>query len=189
MRRLVPVLTLGLAAAFLAPAANLPRPASEFEVKLPTGRQVNVNDHRGKVVVVEILLTTCPHCQKSARILSSLYKEYGPKGLQPIGAAINDNALALVPDFVKAQGVTYPVGVARREDAYRFLQHDMMRPMQMPQLVFIDRKGMIRAQYTGVDPFFTDEERNMRAMIETLLKEPAGAAGSSKAQTPKKGTK
>jgi hypothetical protein len=36
--------------------------------------------------------------------------------------------------------------------------------------VFIDKKGMIRAQHIGDDPFFQNEDKNTRAMIESLLK-------------------
>jgi hypothetical protein len=42
----------------------------------------------------------------------------------------------------------------------------------MPQLVFIDRKGIVRAQYAGDDDFFKEaEETNMRKQIEALLKD------------------
>jgi hypothetical protein len=44
--------------------------------------------------------------------------------------------------------------------------------MYVPILVFIDRKGMIRYQYTGDDPFFQNQEKNVRETIEQLLKEP-----------------
>jgi hypothetical protein len=46
----------------------------------------------------------------------------------------------------------------------------------MPQLVFIDRTGVIRAYYPGTDKFFLDEEKNMRAQLESLLKAPAKGA-------------
>jgi hypothetical protein len=42
-------------------------------------------------------------------------------------------------------------------------------------MVFIDRKGVIRAQYPGSDKFYENEEANMRKEIEALLKEPGGA--------------
>jgi len=43
----------------------------------------------------------------------------------------------------------------------------------MPQVVVIDRKGTIRAQYAGDDKFFerADQEKNFRDLIEPLLKE------------------
>ncbi len=51
-----------------------------------------------------------------------------------------------------------------------------MARLIMPQLVFIDRQGTIRAQYRGEDKFFGDDlEKNMREQIESLLikEEPA----------------
>jgi hypothetical protein len=59
----------------------------------------------------------------------------------------------------------------------------------VPQLVFIDRKGVIRAQYGGSDPFVaSNEEANIRGMVEKLLREggapttakPPAAKGTSK---------
>jgi hypothetical protein len=47
--------------------------------------------------------------------------------------------------------------------------------MYVPVLVFIDRKGMIRHQYLGDDPFQQNQEKNLRDTIEALLKEPAGS--------------
>ena len=45
----------------------------------------------------------------------------------------------------------------------------------MPQLALIDRKGVIRAQYPGNDKFFQDEEKNLRAVFDSLLKEGSGS--------------
>jgi hypothetical protein len=53
--------------------------------------------------------------------------------------------------------------------------------------VFIDRKGVIQAQFQGGSDFFKDEEKNVRAKIEEMLKAPSaaprgsGAKGVSKA--------
>ncbi len=53
-------------------------------------------------------------------------------------------------------------------------------------MVIIDRKGMIRAQYSGEDDFFRNLDTNLRAQLETLLKEPAGAATRPKARPARK---
>ena len=43
----------------------------------------------------------------------------------------------------------------------------------MPQVAVIDRKGLIRAQLAGDDPFFkeAEHEKNFRGLLEPLLKE------------------
>jgi hypothetical protein len=47
----------------------------------------------------------------------------------------------------------------------------------MPILVFIDRKGMIRAEYQGGDDFISspNQEQNIRAEIQKLLPRPAAS--------------
>src|ERR1039458_1055228 len=110
--------------------------------------------------------------------------EFGPRGFQPIGAAINDNAQALVPEFIRKFGLTYPVGVTPLAMAYDFLGLNIIEPSPMPQLVFIDRKGIVRAQYAGDDDFFKEaEETNMRKQIEALLKDTGPTKSRSEEHT------
>lgn len=162
----------------MAAAVEIPRQSPEYAVTLPNGQQLSIGQHKGKVIALEFLFTTCPHCQQTGKLLSKLYTAYGPKGFQPIGVAINPNPD--VPNFVRQFGINYPVGTASRESAFTYLQHTIMSPnFYVPQLVFIDRTGKIRAQYSGNDPFFAKEEDNVRAMIEKLLAE-GGAAKTAK---------
>jgi thiol-disulfide isomerase/thioredoxin len=150
-------------------AARVPRPSPEMVVRLNGGEQLLLSKYRGKVVALEFLLTTCPHCQRCSGVINKLYEEYGPKGFQPIGAAVNDGAENLVIGFVHNLGLKFPVGVANREMAYNYL--GITANTYFPTLVFIDRKGVIRAQYSGDNEFFKDEEPNIRKMIESLLKD------------------
>jgi hypothetical protein len=46
----------------------------------------------------------------------------------------------------------------------------------VPHMVFIDRRGVIRAEYPGEDPFFKDAAKNVRAELDRLLKTPAAPA-------------
>ena len=172
-----------LMAAFVAATAfgaEIPRKAPELIIDLPNGAKLPISKYKGKVIAVEILLTGCSHCQAATRTIAKLNKEYGPKGFQPIGGAINEDAAQQLATFIKEQGVNYPVGLLNRDNAYAFLQHSVMMTMPMPQLVFIDRQGMIRAQYSGTSAFFNDEERNMREQIESLLKEPVKLTATAK---------
>ncbi|HYZ85879.1 MAG TPA: TlpA disulfide reductase family protein [Bryobacteraceae bacterium] len=151
---------------------TVPRPAIDFPITLPGGSKISPTQKKGKVVIVEVLLTTCPHCQESARVFTKLLKEYGPKGLEVMGAAVNPDAD--IPGFVKTTGATFPIGTVPRESVFGFLEHSMMRPnMYFPVVVIIDRKGVVRGQFSGTDPFFKAEEANLRAMIDKLIAEGA----------------
>lgn len=165
---------------------TIPRPSPNYTITLPDGQPVTLNQYKGKVIALEFLLTTCPHCQTTARIMTKLEKELGPKGFQPLGAAINPNPD--IADFRRQTGASYPIGTAVRETVYGYLEHSIMSPqLMMPQLVFIDKTGTIRAQYAGTDTFFEDQEKNIRAMVEKLTSE--GAAPSKKTATPTPATK
>jgi len=144
----------------------------------------------GKVVVLEFLFTTCPHCQHASQLMTQLQKEYGPKGFQPIGVAFNDMSKMLVPDFVRDFKVGFPVGYAQREAVNLFLQNPPENALHVPQLVFIDRKGVVRKQSLPRNDGDTAAEANVRKEIELLLSEPAGGASSKAkpASTAKKGS-
>jgi len=156
-------------------AANLPRPAPEYAVKLTNGKQVLLSEQRGKVVTLMFFMTTCPHCQQTATLLERLKKEYGPRGYEPLAVGFNDNARQLIPGFIRQNGLTYPVGYDDREPVYSYLERSPVMRTFVPILLFIDRSGTIRTQYFGDDAFYQNQEKNIQSMIEKLLQEPATA--------------
>src|SRR5262249_2207122 len=124
------------------------------------------------------ILTTCPHCQKTIGYLIQAQNEYGPHGFQVVASAIQGGAEQAVPAFVQAFHTNFPVGFNDVMTAMSFMQHPPMVKPQMPLLAFLDRKGVIRAQYEGDDAkfFSDDQEKNIRRQIEELLKAPGGSA-------------
>ena len=52
-----------------------------------------------------------------------------------------------------------------------YMQHPPDKIPSMPILVFIDRRGYIRAKYEGADPFIEspNQEQNIRAEIQKLI--------------------
>jgi peroxiredoxin len=170
-------------------SADIPRKAPEFAIDTNSGKQILLSQARGKVVALAFILTTCPHCQHTVQILTKLQNEYGPRGFQVLASAIEDNAGQAVPDFTKRFQPSFPVGFNKRDSVLEFLQHPVMLRLLMPQLVFIDRQGTIRAQYSGDDNLFSgDQEKNLRDQIETLLKEgsPNGTAQKKTVRARKK---
>ena len=159
-----------LPAAFcLVLAAAVPRAAADLTYKLPGGQTQNLKQYRGKVVALEFILTTCPHCQAASKVMSRMQKEFGPSGFQAVDVAVNDGAASLVPAFVKDFGVTYPVGYTDDRTALRFLDLAPQRVL-FPQMVLIDREGMIRYQSDVAGDALVVDESALRAKIEALLK-------------------
>ena len=162
-------------AAVLACGAEVPRPSLDFTVDFPNAKPLQISQYRGKVIVLAFILTTCPHCQKTVGFLSTLQNEFGSRGFQVVACAIDEMAGMLVPDFVTRFHPPFPVGFSPRDPVLNFLEHPSMLRMYMPQIAFIDRDFVIKAQYGGDDPFFHEDqqEKNLRDQIETLLKEGA----------------
>ena len=106
-------------------------------------------------------------------MLSRFSTEYGPRGFQPLGVAFNDMASLLLPDFIKQAQASFPIGYSPRDPVLGFLQHPTILRFVVPQMVLVDRKGMIRGQTTaeGGEAFY--EEKSLRGKIEALLQEPA----------------
>jgi thiol-disulfide isomerase/thioredoxin len=165
--------------------AEIPRPSPDYTITFPDGQKTSVLQQKGKVLAVEFMLTTCSHCQDTAKILTRLHKEFGAKGFEPLGIAINPNPR--IPEFISTFKVSYPIGTGSHEGAYTYLQQSLMnQSLQMPQLVFIDRAGMIRGQFQRSDSFFENEEKNARALVIQLLQDQAGKKAAT--TTPKKRT-
>jgi len=157
-------------AAPLVQAATIPRPAPDFSINLAPGKTIRLSQYKGKTVVLAFILTYCSHCQKSVGFLTKDQQEFGPRGLQVLASAI-DNPIA-VPGFIQQFSPPFPVGFNSNEDAMGFMQHVPMMTSYMPMMAFIDKDGVIRAQYEGNDPFLSEgvQEKNLRDKIEELLK-------------------
>jgi hypothetical protein len=124
--------------------------------------------------------------------LSGIQKELGPKGFQPLEAAINEHPD--VPGFVKTFKPSFPVGIADGVQARNYLQLGPTQQAFVPLLVMIDRQGNIRYQHTGGEQQYFDEDLikqalNLRGEIDKLLAEgqkPARPAAQKKRTAAKK---
>ena len=180
---LKPILVPLLSAALLAPlarAGTLPRPAGEFSVSTTAGKPVLLSQYKGKVVALMFFLTYCSHCQKITSFLIEDQNQYGPRGFQVLASAVEDGAAAAVPGFLKKFNPPFPVGYNVRQPVVDFLQRPIAERLLMPQLVFIDRRGVLLEQYAGDSPFLDEAKaaQNLRSKIEELLLQ--GAATGKK---------
>jgi peroxiredoxin len=180
--RLVRAALVLFGAAILLPAIPpVPRPAPDFEVRFTDGTKLPLRFFRGKVVALTFIATTCPHCQHDSQVLTNLYAEYGSRGFQPVAVAFNPMANLYVQDFVKDFGIKHPVGFSPVEPVLAFLGISTMERYVYPQIVWIDRKGIIRSQTPALgDDTKMLQEPYWREMIEKLIKEPAEGANAAK---------
>jgi len=155
----------------LAAADESVRKAPELAFTIPGQGPKLLSQYRGKVVALEFIFTTCPHCQAASKLMSKLQTEYGPRGLQVLDIAVNPNADLLVENFAKEFQVTFPVGWTPSDQMTTFMGFEPGRYV-VPQLVLIDRQGNIRYQTPAKEDENWDKlmkEDAIRAHIEELL--------------------
>ena len=92
-------------------------------------------------------------------------------------AAINQNPE--LPAFISQYKPTFPVGTADPTAALQYLEWPPGKRPLVPLMVFVDRQGIIRSEYSGADEDFLSEQKmdeHIRAEVQKLLSERAAPA-------------
>ena len=136
-------------------------PAPDFTLQDLNGQEVRLSDLKGKVVVLNFWATWCPPCRKEIPDFNELQAQYGDKGVQFIGVALDEEGLAKVKKWTSTNPVNYPVVIA---DAAIKKAYGEMNAI--PVTLLIDRQGMIRTKYIGMR-----QKAIVESMIAPLLSE------------------
>jgi peroxiredoxin len=184
MASLTILLLLGLPAVAAAP---VPRQSPELTFTDPAGHAVSLSSLKGQVVVLEFLLVRCPSCLRVAQTVNKLYGEMGGRGFRPIGIVF-DNGIGgpAVRNFADLLKINYPVGYATSDMVDGYLGRALMERFQVPQLVVIDRAGMIRAQSRPTGEANLIDETYLRNLVRDLLEEDIPAGGPRQMTPPPK---
>lgn len=167
------------------PSAPVPRQSPDFAINEPSGKTVQLSSFKGKVVMIEFLFLRSRSCLDLVQTMNKLNGELGSRGFQPIAIAFpapqSDANQALVSSLVDSFNLTYPVGYTTKEDVDKFLSRTGTETLRIPQVVIIDRAGMIRAQTGGHEGNLNlEKEAYLRTTLEGLLNEGAAAATKKK---------
>jgi len=171
--------SLSVAFAVSAGAGEVPRTPPPFSIQRVGDSPLPLSKYRGKVVAVAFISTTCPHCQNLTKTLSGIYSDYASRGVEILECAFNEDMV--LPAFIKQFNPPFPVGYAKRNDVYAYLQYSVIetKPVYVPHMVFLDKTGVIRGDYPGEDSFFLNPEKSIREELDKLLKPPATTASSA----------
>lgn len=168
---MVKTFALLLGMSLLASAGETLRKAPELSFTIPGKGPQLLSQYRGKVVALSFIFTTCPHCQAESKVLTKFQQEFGARGLQVLDVAVNPNADLLVENFSKDYQVGFPVGWIPQDQMVAFMGFSSAR-FVVPQLVLIDRKGMIHYQTPALEDENWDKlmkEDAIHQHIEELL--------------------
>jgi cytochrome c biogenesis protein CcmG/thiol:disulfide interchange protein DsbE len=119
--------------------------APAFTLTDLTGKSVSLADFKGKVVVLDFWATWCPPCRKEIPDFISIQGEYGARGVQVVGVALDE--MPKVQAFVRDNGMNYPVLMGNDDVVARYGGIE-----GIPTTFIIDRKGKIVDRFEGFRP-------------------------------------
>jgi peroxiredoxin len=166
MRNLIAVL---LCCGALASAQG-PRRAPGFALPDPKMKFHDLADYRGKVLVLEFMQTTCPHCARFADVLAQVGPKYGDKvAVLAVANRSTDNP-GQIAQYISGHGIGYPVLMDQGQMMFSYV----LSPghADVPHVYVIDPRGYIRADYVyGLTTTDIFEGKGLFAEIDKALGE------------------
>jgi peroxiredoxin len=107
----------------------------------------DLNDYAGKVVVVNVMRTACPHCTEFSKVLQAAEKKYA--GQVKVLSFVNppDNQ-ASVKRYQIANGISTTMLFDCGQASASYLKVTPQNPsFEVPHFFVIDQKGIIREDY------------------------------------------
>ena len=149
------------------PSPLVGRPAPAFALTTFDGKAVSLEDHRGKVIVLNFWASWCyPACYEEAPVLEASWRRAEAQGVVVLGVAIQDKDPASL-EFIQRFGLTFP----NAPDPAGKVSIDY-GVYGVPETFVIDRRGVIRRKHVGAVT-----EAVFREWVEPLLGESAAATG------------
>ena len=159
-----------------APVAKLStagmKPVPDLSLKDLSGKQVDLKDFRGKVVLVNFWATWCDPCREEIPWLIELQKKYGDQGFQVLGVAMDDEGSKVVQPFVEKERfdvqdqklpMNYPILIGDSDGADKFLG-GIGGIVGLPTSVLVSRDGKrVKNTIGPVDP--EQLERDIQSLL------------------------
>jgi len=132
-------------------------------------RQHDLADYRGRVVLIDIMKTDCPHCQTLSKQLEQVKARYGQQVAILSVVTPPDNQQTVLR-YIQANFLTTPVLFDCGQMAASYLKVTPQNPtVHLPHLFIIDSQGVIRHDYS----FETDpqafEGKALFAVLDRIL--------------------
>lgn len=133
--------------ALLASGELSNRRAPGFTLPDMNYRYYDLQDYRGKIVLVDIMRTECPHCQALTRTLERVKAKYGDK-LVVLAVVNPPDTGASVMQYTRTMGTTSTFLLDCGQMAASYLKATPQKPaFDVPHLFLIDGNGWIRNDF------------------------------------------
>jgi thiol-disulfide isomerase/thioredoxin len=140
-------------------------------------------DYRGKVVILEFMQTTCPHCAAFAPILNEVLQKYGDRVVVVAIANSQRDNQGTVAQYISGHQVKYPILFDAGQMAYSYFRS---QSFDNPHVFLIDGAGTIKNDF-GYSPMTAEifEGKAIFPEIDKLLSG-GGVPAKNAAPTKKK---
>jgi len=128
--------------------------APNFKLATLSGKEFNLSDFKGKVVLLNFWGTWCMPCRKEIPDLVNLQSNYNQDGLEIVGITLNSGSAFAIQKFADKKNINYTILTDIEDDeTYRVtLKYGMAIGQQIsavPTTLIIDREGYIVKGYIG----------------------------------------
>lgn len=131
----------------------------------------DLQDYRGKVLVIDFMKTSCPHCMLLTTTLEAVKQKYGDK-IGILEVVLPPDSAATVSEYISKHKVTVPIVFDQGQMTVSYFNARPDRAnIDVPHIFIVDKNGMIRADFS-----YNDENRTifegpgLYPVIDKLLK-------------------
>jgi thiol-disulfide isomerase/thioredoxin len=152
MIRSVPFLALLVAGSLLGSGELSNRRAPGFALPDPEYLHFyDLQDYRGKVVLIDIMSTTCPHCLLLSTTLEKAKEKYGDQ-IQILSVVLPPDNQGTIAKFRAVNKITVPIICDMGQMTISYLNaRPGMSKIDAPHLFIIDKAGIIRNDFSYND--------------------------------------
>src|SRR2546423_1679126 len=133
-------------------------------------KQHDSQDYRGKLLVLDFIQTTCPHCKKFSAILNDVVAKYGDR-VGVLTVVLPPDTQNTVQEYIVRNEIKFPLVFDCGQVAASYMQILPSNPkIAVPHAYIIDGNGMIRRDFTygpDTEPIF--EGKALFAELDKLL--------------------
>lgn len=122
------------------------KPAPKLDGETLDGKQLDVADLKGKVVVLNIWASWCGPCRLEAQYFSRVAKETKDKGVEFVGINTRNPKKDEAVKFEEDYGVPYPSIYDPTGKLMLRFPKGTLNPQAIPSTVVLDREGKIAAR-------------------------------------------
>jgi len=126
--------------------------APGFTLRNLKGNLEGLDDHSGKVIVINFWATWCVPCVKEMPSFETLYRRYRSQGLTLLAVSLDKGSSSIVQEFVDKHNLSFPVlldseGIAEK----------LYPSFTIPFTFVIDKKGRVAARVDGARDWESSE--------------------------------